>query len=122
MKIAGDDERSYRTRLRDASRQPANFAAEYVMAVWGCGAGCVTGAAVSLRTGRVTFFPGTVCCWRGDGEMLAFRADSRLLVAAGVVDERGEYGAHFYEFTGKAFKLVRTIPVKDESSTDGEAP
>lgn len=105
------DERNFRTRLREASKQPANFAGEYVLTTWGCGTTCTQGAAVSLKTGRVVFLPGYICCWHGDGERLDFRINSRLLVAAGLINEEGEHGFHFYEFTGREFKHLKTIPV-----------
>lgn len=105
------EEKMFRTRLRDASRETANFAGEYVLTTWGCGTSCIHGAVVSLRTGRVVFLPGTICCGEGDGERLEFRLNSRLLVAAGVINENSVHGAHFYEFTGRTFKHLTTIPV-----------
>ena len=105
------DETAFRTRLQEASKQPANFAGEYVLTTWGCGTSCLHGAVVSLKTGRVVFLPGTVCCWEGEGERLVFRTNSRLLVAAGVINEESEHGAHFYELTGNEFKHLKTIPV-----------
>jgi len=53
----------FRTRLRNAAKQEPNFAGQHVLASWGCGSTCVTGAAVNLATGQVTFLPGSVCCW-----------------------------------------------------------
>lgn len=105
------DEKAYRTRLREATKQPANFAGEYVLTAWGCGTSCIYGAVVSLKTGRVVFLPGSICCWNGEGENLEFRINSRLLVAAGVINEESEHGAHFYEFTGREFRHLKTIPV-----------
>ena len=105
------EEKLFRTRLREASQQSVNFAGEYVLSTWGCGAACIYGAVVSLRTGRVTFLPGSICCWEGGGKQLEFRANSRLIVAAGVINEQGEYGAHFYEFEKEGFKHLKTIPL-----------
>lgn len=109
--ISSAKEKSFRTRLTEGSKQKANFAGEYVMTGWGCGASCIHGAAVSLKTGRVVFWPGSICCWEGDGERLDFRINSRLIVAAGRINEGDEYGAHFYEFTGSEFKHIKTIPI-----------
>ncbi len=109
------DEQAFRTRLRRAPKQPVNFAGEYVLATWGCGASCTHGAVVNLKTGRVVFLPGSICCWYGDGEKLMFRINSRLLVAAGVINEESEHGAHFYEFTGREFKHLQTIPVAENN-------
>ncbi|MDP3818295.1 MAG: hypothetical protein Q8Q57_04775 [Methylotenera sp.] len=109
--LSSDKEKSFRTRLTEASKQKANFAGEYVVTGWGCGTSCIHGAAVSLKTGRVVFWPGSICCWEGDGERLDFRINSRLIVAAGRINEGDEYGAHFYEFTGSEFKHIKTIPI-----------
>ena len=54
----------YRTRLHEAAQQRPDFAGHYVLALWGCGAECLMGAAVDVRSGRVTWLPGdTICCW-----------------------------------------------------------
>ena len=42
---------------------------------------------------------------------IEFRANSRLVVFAGMRDERdGDMGAHYYEFTGHEFRHILTIP------------
>jgi hypothetical protein len=109
--LATAEEKAFRTRLREASKQAVNFAGEYVLSTWGCGTDCQYGAAVSLKTGHVVFLPGTICCWEGEGDRLEFRTNSRLLVAAGMINEKGKYGAHFYEFTGRGFKPLKTVAV-----------
>ena len=111
--LVTEADRTYRTRLRAASTQAANFAGDHVLTAWGCGTNCVHGAAVSLRTGQVTFLPGSVCCWNGEGDKLSFRPNSRLLVTAGLMGEEGPYGAHFWEFTGQSFRRITTIAVPD---------
>ena len=117
-----EGEKTFRTRLRAASAQSANFAGDHVLTTWGCGTNCVYGAAVSLRTGRVTFLPGSVCCWNGDGDKISIRPDSRLLVTAGVMNESGDYGAHFYEFTGNGFRHLKTTPLVDPGMGAAAAP
>jgi len=111
VQLSTPQARLFRTRLREATRQPANFAGEQVLAVWGCGTICVEGAAVNLRTGRVVFLPGSICCWMGREERLELRVDSRLLVTRGVIGETGQYGLHYHEFTGTTFRHLRTVPV-----------
>jgi hypothetical protein len=89
------DAKNYRTRLREAMKEPADFAGEYVLAHWGCGTSCAHGAVVSLRTGHVVFLPGTVCCWYGDDNNTEYRKDSRLLILRGRINEGEPYGKHF---------------------------
>jgi hypothetical protein len=81
------DARMFRTRLREALARPADFAGEYVIALWGCGSGCLSGAAVNRSTGKAVFLPGTVCCWDGPELPLRYRLDSRVLVIDGVVTD-----------------------------------
>src|SRR5262244_2754969 len=50
------DARTFRTRLGEALKEGVNFAGHYVVAGWGCGTGCVSGAIIDARTGSV-FWP-----------------------------------------------------------------
>lgn len=113
--------RMFRTRLRDAATTPVNFAGDHVLAIWGCGTNCIMGAAISLKTGRVVELPGSVSGWLGGGdesEKLEYRKDSRLLIASGFINEGEEYGRFYYEFTGREFKLIRTLPVNRTAHTE----
>lgn len=105
--------RQFRTRLREAAKRPADFAGENVLVLWGCGTSCEHGAAVNLRTGRVVFLPGSVCCNGDEEDRIQYRKDSRLWVAYGLIDEGEQYGKHYYEFTGRKFKLIRTVPMEN---------
>jgi hypothetical protein len=104
---------SFRTRLRNSFSAPIDFAGEYTLAIWGCGAECLVGAAISKRTGKVVWLPGTVCCWRGDGGNIIYRPDSRLIVLAGIINEKGDHAAHFYELRDNDFVPIMNIPIPD---------
>ncbi|MCR0983115.1 hypothetical protein [Roseomonas populi] len=108
-------DRHYRTRLRAAAAERPNFAGHYVLTTWGCGTECLYGAAVNLRTGRVTFLPFATCCVgeapNGDERMVAFRQDSTLLVLLGMRDERGgDIGSHYYRMQGDRLVHLRSTP------------
>ncbi len=118
LQLLTADDKAFRTRLRAAALQQVNFAGENVLTIWGCGTSCVTGAAVNLRTGIVAHLPFTVCCWNGDGDNMKFETESRLLVAAGKINEGGVYGAHFFEFKEGGFKEISTTPMQDQSASD----
>lgn len=106
------DARTYRTRLRNAAKGDVSFAGEYAMATWGCGAGCIMGAAINARTGNVVFLPGTLCCWeRDEDNIMDYRLDSRLLIMRGSIDEQDPVGAHYYELKNGKFQLILTLPV-----------
>lgn len=109
------DSRMFRTRLREAARGRPNFAGHYTVALWGCGAGCVTGALVDAKTGRVYWLPRQA--WLDydaglDFEPVRFRSDSRLLIMFGTRDESddAEFGTHYYEFDGSRFRHLRFVP------------
>ena len=112
--ITGDDRR-FRTVLREAAKEKPNFAGHYIVTAWGCGAACLMGAVIDANTGKVRWFPHTICCWNEMNQdenftPIVFRLDSRLIVFKGLINEQeGEPGEHFFEFTGKRFKYIRTI-------------
>jgi hypothetical protein len=110
--LATEDERMFRTRLREASTWPANFAGDYVLTSWGCGMSCIMAGVVSRKTGRVYFVPGNICCWAEEQSPIEFYPNSRLIVLSGFINEQGARGVHYYEFTGKTFKHLKTIPVE----------
>lgn len=112
--IKTDDEKTFRTRLRESAKQPVNFAGQHVLTTWGCGTGCLYGAAINQRTGVVTFLPGTISGWQGQGERVMFHRNSRLLMLAGVIDEGEEHGLHYYELVNDRFTHVSTIPVPSQ--------
>lgn len=100
------DARTYRTRLREAARGKVNFAGDWVLATWGCGTTCLTGAVINARSGRVQFLPGSVCCWFELGEEvnpIDYRADSSLLVLTGMINEEEPAAKHYYELRNGQF-------------------
>ena len=105
----------FRTQLRDAAREKPNFAGHYVLTYWGCGAGCVMGAAIDARTGRVAWLPSTICCWPVEVEdPLAFRHDSTLVAMTGLRNEKeGDQGTHYYRIEGLRFVHVRDVAAKE---------
>ncbi|MBK1779708.1 DUF2569 family protein [Advenella sp. WQ 585] len=115
VKLVSEFDHSFRTRLRATQNYQANFAGDYVLTAWGCGAMCLMGAAVNTQTGDVVSLPGSICCWQGDGENVIFKPNSRLLVLAGYINEEGEYGAHFYELKDKKFVHIKTNIVPKNS-------
>ncbi|SMG58294.1 hypothetical protein [Paraburkholderia susongensis] len=98
--------RHYSSVIRDATKEPVNFAGRYVLATWGCGAGCVMAAAIDTKTGRVISLPFTVSDWPADvTEPLSYLADSCLLIVRGSRNESAQHGTYYYAFDGKTFRL-----------------
>ncbi|NML34669.1 hypothetical protein [Paraburkholderia antibiotica] len=98
--------RKYAATIFDSAKGPVNFAGHYVLATWGCGAGCVMAAAIDANSGRVISLPFSVSDWPINiTEPLAYRADSCLLIVHGSRNESNEHGTHYYVFDGKTFRL-----------------
>lgn len=117
--LNSEDVKMFRSRLRESAKTPTNFAGDYVLVLFGCGGDCLYGAAVSKRTGKVAFLPGSVCCWYGEGSKILYERSSRLLIANGLIDEGDVYANHYYEFTGQEFKFIRSV--RRDKSADQEA-
>ena len=111
--VLAPEQRDYRTRLSQASRQQPNFAGRFVLSQWGCGAGCTTGAVYDATTGAVVMLPFTICCATPDNAQfrsIEFRLNSSLVVFAGLRDEReGDMAAHFYAFDGRTFRHLASV-------------
>ena len=119
--------RQYRTAIREAVAKGPNFAGHYTIARWGCGAGCIGGAVVDLKTGTVLDLPfqvvvsGIAGLSYADGtdmsspsfEPIEFRADSRLLIVRGCPDEDlKRCGLYAFEWTDPKFRILSQQPAK----------
>lgn len=107
------DDRMFRTRLREAAKEKPNFAGRYILTTWGCGTTCLMGAVIDAKTGKVYWFPHTVCCWGFDTDEhfqpVEFRLNSRLIVFSGARNEKdGDNGAHFYKFENGHFVHIHS--------------
>jgi hypothetical protein len=112
--ILDSNSRAFRTRLREAGRETPNFADHYVVTIWGCGTGCVMGAIVDAVTGKVQWFPGTICCWYEMGEEVEpveFRRNSRLIILNGMINEKGDVARRYYKFEKNRLVLISTEKV-----------
>ncbi|HEU4872788.1 MAG TPA: hypothetical protein VFT44_06795 [Pyrinomonadaceae bacterium] len=47
------DDRMFRTRLKEASKEKPNFAGRYILTAWGCGTTCLMGGVIDAKTGKV---------------------------------------------------------------------
>ena len=104
--LATKQDRLYRTRLRDAAQGKPDFAGHYIVSVFGCGASCVMGAVIDAKTGRVTWFPFTICCSTvpvDQYEPVRYKLSSRLVVFQGMRNEDGHEGTYYYKFDAGRF-------------------
>ncbi len=96
-----------RDALAEAAERRPNFAGRYRLATWGCGSGCTAGAVLDKRTGITTELPFAAHRLMGTTyNPLQFRADSRLLIVSGSLNEERE-GTFYFLWDGKAFRELR---------------
>src|SRR4051812_47260047 len=80
------DKRNFHTRINEAAKGRPDFAGHFIIVKWGCGASCLGGAVLDAKSGVVDFLPRSVCCSSNfDLEPLDYHADSRLLIANGML-------------------------------------
>mgnify|MGYP001178172685 CR=1 FL=1 len=97
--------------LREALSGVPDFAGDQVLVQWGCGSDCLRLLAADRGSGGLVVLPAVACCWEGEGEMLDYRADSRLLVLNGRLDTARGHGRHYYVFKDGRFVPVGFEPV-----------
>jgi hypothetical protein len=112
--ILDRDSRAFRTRLRSAAKEKPNFAGRYIVTAWGCGTSCLIGAVIDAKTGRVYWFPESLCCWGydidDDFRPIEYRLNSRLIIFSGARGEKeGDNGTHFYKFDNGRFVHLRSV-------------
>jgi hypothetical protein len=109
------DDMDFRTRLRwAAKRSRPNFAGRYILTTWGCGTSCVGGAVVDAKTGKVSWWDFSVCCWPNevpdDFEPIEVKLNSNLIVFNGARNEKeGDIGKHYYKFVNGRFIHLKTV-------------
>ena len=120
--------RRYGSVLRAGIRKGPNFASHHRIVAWSCGSSCTQFAVIDLLSGKVfapsefdyvtgvqistsEFQPETMV----DGWALRYRADSRLLVVLGALDENADrQGATFYAFDRGSFQRLHTTYVRKQ--------
>lgn len=117
--------RTFRTRLSEALGDGVNFAGHYIVAGWGCGTGCISGAIIDARNGNV-YWPLPLYAlgvwYEGNSYVdkpVDYRKNSRLLIitgSPGVKDNEPDKpnGKYFYEWQGDQLKLIKFIPFKSQ--------
>ena len=115
--------RSMRTRLTEALRGGVNFAGHFIVAGWGCGTGCISGAIIDARNGNVLWpLPlNALGVWYEGAsyvkDPVEYRKNSRLLIIRGSPgvkdnDQDKPNGEYYYEWTGKDLRQMKFIPYK----------
>jgi hypothetical protein len=118
LKLSRDD-KMFRTRLKWAvDNQKPNFAGHYILTTWGCGTSCIMGAVIDAKTGKVSWWNFSICCWSGEADdnfqPIEFRDNSKLIIFFGVRNEEdGDHGIHYYKIENGRFVHLQSVPVKE---------
>jgi hypothetical protein len=115
-KVERPSDRMFRTRIREAAAKGPNFAGQFTIAQWGCGAGCLETVIVNAANGAVFHLPpGELPCESPNqpvcplsvacqtGEPFEFKRDSQLLIihACGKDNKRTDI---YLRWTGTTFE------------------
>ncbi|MFC0819544.1 hypothetical protein [Moraxella marmotae] len=125
------DWKMFRTRLRETHKDgQIDFAGNYMVSIWGCGAGCVTGAMIDKRTGKVYGLPiGEIesddgvtpydlSCYPLDNDSVAFYPNSRLFISRNcdqdeaIGNQAKQHITHFvfvWDEKTKTFKQIKKV-------------
>lgn len=111
LDMSDPDARMFRTRLSEALIEPVDFAGEYVIAMWGCGAMCRSYSFVSKKTGKLlnAGFGGE----EQQEDVIGAKPNSRLIITNEEIRNDDYEVTHlivrFYVLEKGKFKLLKTI-------------
>ena len=131
------DWRSFRTRLKWAHDDgEIAFAGSYMVSIWGCGTGCISGAMIDKKTGKVYGLPigeGSPYdnCYSSDEDnedkRLTFYPNSRLFITRdceqeAISDTKAKqkitYAVNVWNEKSKSFKLIKEVKETKTVNTD----
>jgi hypothetical protein len=124
VKLTSHEEHLFKTSLREAAKQPPNFAGHFRFVPWGCGTFCSGGAVIDLKTGEVVQPPLAkrvlgeehwifcVSMFKNGGT--EYRRESSLFVlrCGGKSDQDGNNtpDTYYFNFIGGQFRQLVHIP------------
>lgn len=123
LKLNNEFSRMFRTRLREGLRNdPIELAGHYVVVTFGCGTSCLYGGFVDARSGQATALPFALSSFTlfGVDDPLLFRADSRLVIMQGTINEAETPPVvAYFEWTGKRLEPICQRPLPDQTDEAG---
>ncbi|MBC7796675.1 MAG: hypothetical protein H7Z37_07375 [Pyrinomonadaceae bacterium] len=97
-----------------------NFAGHHILAIWGCGTGCLSFAIINAKTGAVHFSPLiSFVGWQlsQDEDTLQFQKNSRLLIVTGAKNDE-EIGKFYYVWKNNQLQFLRKTKLFLANSKD----
>lgn len=115
------NDRGYRTAILNGAKIGPNFAGHYTIIEPGCGTATVCPAIVDVLTGKVLypsdFHAATSLSDYRDTDPISinalnYKADSRLLIVAGELDDKPtRLGLSYYVWNSGRLRLLRFVPI-----------
>ena len=114
-KLATEDQKMFRSRIREGAKAKVEFAGHYTVPVWGCGSGCNDYVIADSINGAVydgLYVVDLPSAWleehgHSEEKRMEYHRDSRLLKINGCP---GEHDCGFYDYEmvdGKGLRLLR---------------
>ena len=128
VKLVSPEELLFRTSLREAAKQPPNFAGHFRFVSWGCGTNCLGGAVINLKTGEVAQPPlarnvrgeehWIFCTSLFEKGGIEYRRESSLfIVRCGWKQDRNGNNTpdtYYFNFVGSEFRELVHIPENEK--------
>jgi hypothetical protein len=130
LKVNDSVERMFQSTLRRAAIDPPNFAGHYRLARWGCGAECMVGALIDLRTGQINAAPlanksndasrFNICQSAYYPSEIKHRVDSRLIIVRCGLNfilrlNKNVPDTYYLVWENKRFRLLRHLHTRPDS-------
>lgn len=112
-----DEQRDGATYYRAVADYGANFAGHYAVVILTCGTNCTMVDFLDTKTGKIVAGTFSNSGWQKIHDSfrdIEFRRDSRLIAFAGVIDEKGPSGWHFYLFDDGKLKKLHTVATRGD--------
>jgi hypothetical protein len=108
--------KAFRTKIRQAVTKGPNFADHYILALWGCGTGCVMFSIVDAMDGRVYDSPFTISWVDEADEGVRYARNSRAIHIVGSLNEGNNSADRWYVWDGRELKLQFEKPAQHLAS------
>ena len=115
--LDNEEQRSAITYYQAIADGGTNFAGHYAVIPLTCGESCSQAEYLDVRTGRIIAGEFSNSGWRQINDRfrdVEFRRASRLIVFAGMIDEKPPNGWHFYLFDNGKLKRLHTIVTRGD--------
>lgn len=111
--------KGFKTAISESYKNgKVDFSGNYIIATWGCGTSCISGAMIDIRDGKVYDLPSEEN-WEGIGNSFDSDKASSLLITSISGVPLGDNIVKIEKYwkwneTNKKFEFIKTVEIKDE--------